>query len=157
MAQVEGLKGRCVSSRSKRTLSGATVCSDRILDANGRGTIRDRPVVAETGLDGVGYTYAGDSGGLWLRDGIEQLLAPRLHGTSVLAIEESWERIFRDLLLLGRRGALVRMLSAVEIAVWDLFARIRACRFATYSAEYRTPSRPMRAAGITGPAILETT
>ena len=80
-------------------------------------------VVAETGLEGVGYTYAGDSGGLWLQDGIEQLLAPRLSGTSVLAIEESWERIFRDLLLLGRRGALVRMLSAVEIAIWDLIAR----------------------------------
>jgi L-alanine-DL-glutamate epimerase-like enolase superfamily enzyme len=80
-------------------------------------------VVAETGLDGVGYTYAGDSGGLWLRDGIEQLLAPRLRGTSVLAIDESWERIYQDLLLLGRRGAVLRMLSAVEIAVWDLFAR----------------------------------
>lgn len=80
-------------------------------------------VVAETGLEGVGYTYAGDSGGLWLQDGIEQLLAPRLRGTSVHAIDESWERIFRDLLLLGRRGALVRMLSAVEIAVWDLIAR----------------------------------
>ena len=80
-------------------------------------------VVAETGLEGVGYTYAGDSGGLWLRDGIEQLLAPRLRGTSVLAIDDSWERIFRDLLLLGRRGAVVRMLSAVEIAVWDLTAR----------------------------------
>ena len=80
-------------------------------------------VVAETGLDGVGYTYAGDSGGLWLRDGLEQLLAPRLLGTSVLAIEESWERIFSDLLLLGRRGALMRMLSAVEIAVWDLIAK----------------------------------
>jgi L-alanine-DL-glutamate epimerase-like enolase superfamily enzyme len=80
-------------------------------------------VFAETGLDGVGYTYAGDSGGLWLQEGIEQLLAPRLRGTGVLAIEQSWDRIFGDLLLLGRRGALMRMLSAVEIAVWDLFAK----------------------------------
>jgi L-alanine-DL-glutamate epimerase-like enolase superfamily enzyme len=91
-------------------------------------TVRERQyvivrVVDETGRDGVGYTYAGDSGGLWLRDGIEQLLVPRLRGTSVLAIEESWERIFQDLLLLGRRGGLLRMLSAVEIAVWDLLAR----------------------------------
>jgi L-alanine-DL-glutamate epimerase-like enolase superfamily enzyme len=80
-------------------------------------------VVAEDGASGVGYTYAGDSGGLWLRDGIEQLLAPRLRGSSVFAIEESWERIFRDLLLLGRRGALLRMLSAVDIALWDLLAK----------------------------------
>jgi L-alanine-DL-glutamate epimerase-like enolase superfamily enzyme len=77
----------------------------------------------EGGASGIGYTYAGDSGGLWLRDGIEQLLAPRLRGRSVFAIEESWERIFRDLLLLGRRGALLRMVSAVDIALWDLLAK----------------------------------
>ena len=80
-------------------------------------------VVDEGGASGIGYTYAGDSGGLWLQAGIEQLLAPRLHGRSIFAIEESWDWIFRDLLLLGRRGALLRMLSAVEIALWDLVAR----------------------------------
>jgi L-alanine-DL-glutamate epimerase-like enolase superfamily enzyme len=80
-------------------------------------------VVDETGASGVGYTYAGDSGGLWLRDGVEQLLAPRLRGTSVFVFGENWEEIFRDLFLIGRRGALVRMLSAVDIAIWDLIAR----------------------------------
>jgi len=80
-------------------------------------------VVGDGGASGVGYTYAGDCGGLWLRSGIEELLAPRLRGRSVFAIEESWELIFRDLLLLGRRGALLRMLSAVDIALWDLLAK----------------------------------
>src|SRR5262245_33751393 len=79
--------------------------------------------VEEGGTNGVGYTYAGDSGGLWLQAGIEQLLAPRLRGRSVFAIEESWDWVFRDLLLLGRRGAVLRMLSAVEIALWDIVAR----------------------------------
>jgi L-alanine-DL-glutamate epimerase-like enolase superfamily enzyme len=80
-------------------------------------------VVDQGGASGVGYTYAGDTGGLWLRNGIEELLAPRLRGRSIFAIEETWESIFRDLLLLGRRGALLRMLSAVEIAHWDLLAK----------------------------------
>jgi L-alanine-DL-glutamate epimerase-like enolase superfamily enzyme len=80
-------------------------------------------VVDERGLEGVGYTYAGHSGGPWLRDGIELLLVPRLRGTSVRAIEDNWELVLQDLLPLGRRGALLRMLSAVEIAVWDLFAK----------------------------------
>jgi L-alanine-DL-glutamate epimerase-like enolase superfamily enzyme len=80
-------------------------------------------LVAENGASGVGYTYAGDSGGLWLQSGIEQLLAPRLRGRNALAIDEMWGEIFRDLLLLGRRGALLRMLSAVDIALWDLRAR----------------------------------
>src|SRR6266511_3359615 len=80
-------------------------------------------IVDESGASGICNPYAGDSGGLWLQIGIEQLLAPRLRGRSALAIEESWEQIFRDLLLLGRRGALLRMLSAVDIALWDLLAR----------------------------------
>jgi L-alanine-DL-glutamate epimerase-like enolase superfamily enzyme len=80
-------------------------------------------VVEEGGTSGVGYTYAGDSGGLWLQAGIEQLLARRLRGRSVFAIDESWDWVFRDLLLLGRRGAVLSMLSAVEIALWDLVAR----------------------------------
>jgi L-alanine-DL-glutamate epimerase-like enolase superfamily enzyme len=80
-------------------------------------------IVDEAGASGIGYTYAGDSGGLWLRWGIEQLLAPRLRGRSVFSIEESWELIFHDLLLLGRRGALLRMMSAVDIALWDLLAK----------------------------------
>src|SRR5262245_6726921 len=76
-------------------------------------------VVDEAGDSGVGYTYAGDCGGLWLRDGIAQLLAPRLCGRSVFGIEETWDWVFRDLMLLGRRGAVLRMLSAVDIALWD--------------------------------------
>jgi L-alanine-DL-glutamate epimerase-like enolase superfamily enzyme len=80
-------------------------------------------IVDEGGATGIGYTYAGDSGGLWLRTGIEQLLASQLQGRCVFAIEENWERIYRDLLLLGRRGALLRMLSAVDIALWDLLAK----------------------------------
>src|SRR4029453_17855533 len=74
-------------------------------------------VVDEAGDSGVGYTYAGDSGGLRLRDGIAELLAPRLRGSSVFGIEETRDWIFGDLLLLGRRGALLRMLSAVDIAL----------------------------------------
>jgi L-alanine-DL-glutamate epimerase-like enolase superfamily enzyme len=80
-------------------------------------------IVGDCGAIGIGYTYAGDSGGVWLRSGIDQLLAPRLLGHSVFAMEDHWERIFADLLLLGRRGALLRMLSAVDIALWDLSAK----------------------------------
>jgi L-alanine-DL-glutamate epimerase-like enolase superfamily enzyme len=79
--------------------------------------------VRAEGADGIGYTYAGDSGGAWLRSGIEELLVPRLLGRDTHGIEELWDEIYRDLLLVGRRGALLRMLSAVEIALWDLAGR----------------------------------
>lgn len=77
----------------------------------------------EEGVEGVGYTYAGNSGGQWLADAITELLAPRLIGRDALAIEENWELIYRDLLLLGRRGGLLRALSAVDIAAWDVLGR----------------------------------
>jgi len=80
-------------------------------------------VVDEGGDEGIGYTYAGDSGGAWLRAGIENLLVPHIVGRDAVAIQEIWDGIFRDLLLIGRRGALLRMLSAVDIALWDLNAR----------------------------------
>ena len=80
-------------------------------------------VVGDCGATGIGYTYAGDSGGAWLRSGVEQLLAPRLVGQKAFTMDEHWERLFADLLLLGRRGALLRMLSAVDIALWDLLAK----------------------------------
>lgn len=77
----------------------------------------------EEGVEGVGYTYAGNSGGQWLADAIDELIAPRLIGRDALAIEENWELIYRDLLLLGRRGGLLRALSAVDIAAWDVLGR----------------------------------
>lgn len=77
----------------------------------------------EEGVEGVGYTYAGNSGGQWLADAIDELIAPRLVGRDALAIEENWELIYRDLLLLGRRGGLLRALSAVDIAAWDVLGR----------------------------------
>lgn len=77
----------------------------------------------EEGVEGVGYTYAGNSGGAWLAEAIDELIAPRLIGRDALAIEENWELIYRDLLLLGRRGGLLRALSAVDIAAWDVLGR----------------------------------
>jgi L-alanine-DL-glutamate epimerase-like enolase superfamily enzyme len=80
-------------------------------------------VVGDCGAEGIGYTYAGDSGARWLRSGVDELLAPRLVGHRVFDMEAHWDRIFSELLLLGRRGALLRILSAVDIALWDLYGK----------------------------------
>jgi L-alanine-DL-glutamate epimerase-like enolase superfamily enzyme len=114
--RIESIEARAV----RVPLTRPTAFSTRSIEGREYVIVR---IVDESGASGIGYTYAGDSGGLWLRSGIQQLLAPRLQDRSVFAIEESWERIFRDLLLLGRRGALLRMLSAVDIALWDLLAK----------------------------------
>jgi len=80
-------------------------------------------VRGEDGLEGIGYAYAGTSGGAWLRQAVDELIAPVLAGRDAFDFEENWDLVYRELLLLGRRGGLLRALSAVDVAAWDLLGR----------------------------------
>jgi L-alanine-DL-glutamate epimerase-like enolase superfamily enzyme len=80
-------------------------------------------MVGDDGSSGIGYTYAGTVGGAWLGQAVNELIAPLLVGRDASTVEENWDIVFRELLLLGRRGGLIRALSAVDIAAWDLLAR----------------------------------
>lgn len=73
--------------------------------------------------EGIGYTYAGNSAGRLVVDIVNDLIAPILVGREAGAIEQNWDLVYRELLLIGRRGALLRALSAVDIALWDLAAK----------------------------------
>lgn len=75
---------------------------------------------AETG---VGYVYAGTSGGSLLKGATSTLLAPILVGQDSSAILDLWERMYQETLLVGRRGLILRAMSAVDIALWDLAAK----------------------------------
>jgi L-alanine-DL-glutamate epimerase-like enolase superfamily enzyme len=72
---------------------------------------------------GEGYTYAGTSGGRLLAAAIEDMLAPVLIGQDAEDVLTHWERLYQEILLQGRRGFLVRALSGVDIALWDLAAK----------------------------------
>lgn len=69
---------------------------------------------------GVGYAYAGTNGGAVLEHVITEMLAPVLVGHDAADIVGAWERMYQETLLLGRRGAVLRAMSAVDIALWDL-------------------------------------
>jgi L-alanine-DL-glutamate epimerase-like enolase superfamily enzyme len=72
---------------------------------------------------GVGYAYAGTSGGRLLADAVTDLLQPVLGDAPAEDISGLWERMYQESLLVGRRGALLRAISAVDIALWDLRAK----------------------------------
>lgn len=72
---------------------------------------------------GVGYTYAGTSGGRLLACAVEDILAPALVGHEAEGIIASWDRLYQEALMLGRRGVVVRALSGIDIALWDLSAK----------------------------------
>jgi L-alanine-DL-glutamate epimerase-like enolase superfamily enzyme len=73
---------------------------------------------------GVGYAYAGTSGGRLLADAVKDLLEPVLRGADETDILGLWDRMYQESLLAGRRGAVLRAISAVDIALWDLGAKL---------------------------------
>lgn len=102
-------------------VSRPTRISTRRLDQRDYLLVRAR---AEGGDEvGVGYTYAGTSGGDLLVLIVDEVLAPVVAGSDASDMVGLWERLYRDTLLSGRRGAVLRALSAVDIALWDLAAK----------------------------------
>jgi len=77
-------------------------------------------IKTEDGHEGVGYTYAGTVGGTMVRAAVDDVLKPLLIGGDVDLIEKHWAAMFQQGLLVGRRGALLRAISALDIALWDL-------------------------------------
>jgi L-alanine-DL-glutamate epimerase-like enolase superfamily enzyme len=80
-------------------------------------------VISNEGVEGLGYTYAGSRAGSVTTEAIETLFAPMLVGRNPLMVEGHWDRMYREALLHGRAGSVMRGLSAVDIAIWDLNAR----------------------------------
>ncbi|MFD9891790.1 mandelate racemase/muconate lactonizing enzyme family protein [Amycolatopsis sp. NPDC059027] len=77
----------------------------------------------DAGNRGVGYTYAGTAGAFVTKAAVDDLLAPGYAGADVDDVVGLWSRAYQETLLAGRRGAVIRALSAIDIALWDLKAR----------------------------------
>jgi D-arabinonate dehydratase len=84
-------------------------------------------VATDTGHRGLGFLtglsqMSGAEGRVIagiIRDG----LAPMVVGEDPFRTEHLWARMYRGSFRLGRRGAAVRALSGVDIALWDLIGR----------------------------------
>ncbi|MGW4245213.1 mandelate racemase/muconate lactonizing enzyme family protein [Nocardia sp. NPDC004722] len=79
--------------------------------------------VEADGHTGVGYTYAGTGAGALAKLAADDLLAPVYLGADENDVAGLWERAFQETLLEGRRGTVIRALSAFDIALWDLRAK----------------------------------
>ncbi len=72
------------------------------------------------GHTGVGYTY-GDAA---VADLVERVLAGHVLGTDAMATERSWWAMVRAVRNLGRPGIAAHAISAIDVALWDLKARL---------------------------------
>jgi L-alanine-DL-glutamate epimerase-like enolase superfamily enzyme len=75
------------------------------------------------GAQGIGFCYVGSAAGELFRVAVEQLLAPVLIGRDSLCVEGLWTEMYQEALLQGRMGTVMRAISALDIALWDLNAR----------------------------------
>ena len=79
---------------------------------------------ADNGQTGLGFTVGSrfGNGGTFIASAVTELLAPLLVGRDAFELERFSEDMAFQTLLLGRRGAVMRAISAVDIALWDLLA-----------------------------------
>lgn len=88
--------------------------------------IRDRHYLVvritdpSSGIAGYGYTYIGSHGSKSAVTMFEEVFAPLLTNALDLGIAELWESLYTETLLVGRAGIAIRILSAIDIALWDL-------------------------------------
>jgi L-alanine-DL-glutamate epimerase-like enolase superfamily enzyme len=79
----------------------------------------------DAGVEGLGYTYAGTLGGRVVQASVDTALAGMLIGQDPRYTEQLWDRMFKETLLVGRRGAMIRAISAVDLALWDALGKLR--------------------------------
>lgn len=77
-------------------------------------------VHTDEGLVGYGDTfYMSDA----VRGYIHQFAAPMLIGHDPLAIELHWRRLYEVIAHIAGKGAEIRALSAIDVALWDIFGQ----------------------------------
>lgn len=80
-------------------------------------------IMTGEGVDGVGFCYAGNKAGHIITIAVRDLLRDLLLGEDSHDVEAIWQKMFRESILQGRRGALMRAMSAIDIALWDANAK----------------------------------
>lgn len=75
---------------------------------------------AADGASGLGYTYAHPAAAAVIR----HTLAEAVRGVPVMQVGQAWQRMVNAVRNLGRPGVAAHAISAVDVALWDLKARV---------------------------------
>jgi L-alanine-DL-glutamate epimerase-like enolase superfamily enzyme len=104
-------------------------------------------VEGDDGVKGIGFCYAGHAGGTLVTKAVHGLLARKLVGEDAHRVEGLWEEMYQEALLQGRLGAVLRALSALDIALWDRNARAAGLPLYKYLGAARSDAVPAYASG----------
>jgi L-alanine-DL-glutamate epimerase-like enolase superfamily enzyme len=125
-------------------LDRVTSFSNRTVSVRHYGLVRVR---ADDGLDGIGFCYIGSAGGGIFKAAVEELLAPLLIGQDSHAVEGLWMAMYQEALLQGRYGTVMRALSTLDTALWDLNAKSAGLALHKYLGAVQLESVPAYASG----------
>ena len=78
-------------------------------------------IEASDGTVGFSVTTGGELG-CWI---MEKHLARFIEGAKVTDIEKIWDQMFSATLFYGRKGIVLNTISGVDLALWDLLAKVR--------------------------------
>ncbi|MEA2419831.1 MAG: hypothetical protein QOE60_2037 [Thermoleophilaceae bacterium] len=99
------------------------------------------------GAEGMGYTYAVNSGGAAFHALIDGYLAPAILGQDADETERLWQDMWWRVHYAGRGGHATSAIAAVDIALWDLRARRAELPLWRFLGGY-DPKVPVYAGGI---------
>lgn len=101
-------------------LDHVTSFSTRTVSSRHYGLVKVRSV---DGHEGIGFCYVGSRAGSLVKEAVEQLLGPLLIGQESRQTEGLWQKMYQESILQGRSGSVMRGLSILDTALWDLNAR----------------------------------
>lgn len=104
-------------------------------------------VRSDAGHEGIGFCYVGSSGGPIALSAVQELLAPVLLGQETNRTEGLWQEMYRESVLQGRTGTVMRGISILDTALWDLNARAAGLPLSQYMGCWNTKSVPAYASG----------
>jgi L-alanine-DL-glutamate epimerase-like enolase superfamily enzyme len=104
-------------------------------------------VRSTSGVEGIGFCYVGSAGGRIAQVAVEELLAPKLIGQESLRVEGLWQEMYSESLLQGRAGSVMRGISILDTALWDLNARAAKLPLHLYLGANVTERVPAYASG----------
>ena len=122
-----------VTSFATRTVSARDYCLVKVRSVDG--------------VEGIGFCYVGSAGGRIAQIAVEELLAPRLIGQESLRVEGLWHEMYQESLLQGRSGSVMRAISILDTALWDLNARTAKLPLYQYLGAFVTDHVPAYASG----------
>lgn len=104
-------------------------------------------IIDSEGNYGIGFCYAGSTGGEVVIAAVEKLLAPVVVGADPFRVEGLWQEMYQEALLHGRTGSVMRAQSAIDIALWDHNARSVGQPLHRYLGGYHVDRVPAYASG----------